>query len=98
MEKKNKLIVFSAPSGSGKTTVVKHLMSRFQDKISFSVSATTRSKRPNELAGKDYYFYDLRKFQNELKNDNFVEYEEVYKGLYYGTLKSEVEAIWAQHH
>jgi len=96
MGKKNKLIVFSAPSGSGKTTVVKHLMSRFQDKISFSVSATTRSKRPNELEGKDYYFYDLPRFQNELQNGNFVEYEEVYKGLYYGTLRSEVEAIWAQ--
>ena len=93
---KNKLIVFSAPSGSGKTTVVNHLLEKFSQKLSFSVSATTRAKRPNEIDGKDYHFFDYAHFQKELDTGNFIEHEEVYQGLYYGTLKSEVENIWAQ--
>jgi len=91
---KNKLIIFSAPSGSGKTTVVKHLLS-VMDKLAFSVSVTTRQKRPNENHGKDYYFYTENEFLKAIKNDKFLEYEEVYKGLFYGTLKSEVERLWA---
>jgi len=91
----NKLIIFSAPSGSGKTTVVKHLLKTI-DKLAFSVSVTTRQKRPNEVDGKDYYFYTENDFLKAIKNEQFLEYEEVYKGLFYGTLKSEVERLWSQ--
>ena len=91
---KNRLIIFSAPSGSGKTTVVKHLLS-IMDELAFSVSVTTRQKRPNEVDGKDYYFYTENEFLKAIKKDKFLEYEEVYKGLFYGTLKSEVERLWA---
>jgi guanylate kinase len=91
----NKLIIFSAPSGSGKTTVVKHLL-KIIDKLAFSVSVTTRQKRPNEVDGKDYYFYTENDFLKAIKNEQFLEYEEVYKGLFYGTLKSEVERLWSQ--
>jgi guanylate kinase len=89
----NKLIIFSAPSGSGKTTVVKHLLKKV-DSLAFSVSVTTRQKRPNEENGRDYYFYTENEFLKAIKNDLFLEYEEVYKGLFYGTLKSEVERLW----
>ncbi len=92
---KGKLLIFSAPSGSGKTTIVKHLMSRFPEHIAFSVSATTREKRAHEIDGKDYYFLDLKTFQSKISNDAFIEYEEVYTGSFYGTLKSEIERIWA---
>lgn len=91
----NKLIIFSAPSGSGKTTVVKHLLKTI-DKLAFSVSVTTRQKRPNEVDGEDYYFYTENDFLKAIKNEQFLEYEEVYKGLFYGTLKSEVERLWSQ--
>jgi guanylate kinase len=91
----NKLIIFSAPSGSGKTTVVKHLLKTI-DKLAFSVSVTTRQKRPNEVDGKDYYFYTENDFLKAINNEQFLEYEEVYKGLFYGTLKSEVERLWSQ--
>lgn len=90
----NKLIIFSAPSGSGKTTIVKHLLNTFPE-LAFSVSVTTRHIRPNEVDGKDYYFYTEKEFLQAIKNDEFLEYEEVYKGLFYGTLKSEVERLWA---
>ncbi|MDG1757548.1 MAG: guanylate kinase [Bacteroidia bacterium] len=89
----NKLVIFSAPSGSGKTTVVKHLLKKI-DSLAFSVSVTTRQKRPNEENGRDYYFYSENEFLKAIKNDLFLEYEEVYKGLFYGTLKSEVERLW----
>jgi guanylate kinase len=88
-----KVIIFSAPSGSGKTTVVKHLLKTFTN-LSFSISATTRKKRPHETDGVDYYFLDKELFETKLKNDEFLEHEEVYSGLFYGTLKSEVERIW----
>lgn len=88
-----KLIIFSAPSGSGKTTVVQHLLKKFPE-LAFSISVTTRHKRPNEIDGKDYYFYPESKFLHAIKNEDFLEYEEVYKGLFYGTLKSEVERLW----
>ncbi|MFT4522414.1 MAG: guanylate kinase [Bacteroidia bacterium] len=90
-----KLIIFSAPSGSGKTTVVKHLLKNF-DSLSFSVSATTRKQRTGEVDGKDYYFLSPEDFKTKIQNDEFLEYEEVYEGLFYGTLKSEVERIWKE--
>lgn len=88
-----KLIIFSAPSGSGKTTVVRHLLNANPD-ITFSVSATTRAQRQGEIHGKDYYFLSEADFRQKIANGEFLEYEEVYKGLYYGTLRSEVDRIW----
>jgi len=88
----HKHLVFTAPSGAGKTTVVRHLLKHFE-KLDFSVSATTRSKRENEVEGKDYYFLSKETFERKLKNKEFIEYEEVYKGQYYGTLFSEVRRI-----
>lgn len=93
--KQGKLIVFSAPSGSGKTTLVHHLLGQPVLKLAFSVSATSREKRPAEIDGKDYYFISNELFKQKISEGNFVEYEEVYKGTYYGTLKSELERIWA---
>jgi guanylate kinase len=92
---KNKLIIFSAPSGSGKTTVVRHLLNTMPE-LAFSISATTRTKRPNEINAHDYYFYTEKDFIKAIKEEKFLEYEEVYKGLFYGTLKSEVERLWAE--
>lgn len=91
-----KLIIFSAPSGSGKTTVVQHLLKEMGDELAFSISATTRKKRPSETEGKDYYFLEESDFRQKLVADEFLEYEEVYKGLLYGTLFSEVKRVWAQ--
>ena len=90
----SKLVIFSAPSGSGKTTVVKHLLST-NPQLEFSISATTRAMRPNEVDGKDYYFLTPAEFEKKLANNEFLEHEQVYEGLYYGTLKSEVDRIWA---
>lgn len=89
-----KLIIFSAPSGSGKTTVVKHLMQVMPNKLGFSISATTRKPRPNETDGKEYYFLEMEDFKNRINNHEFIEHEEVYAGILYGTLKSEIERIW----
>ncbi len=89
-----KALIFSAPSGSGKTTVVNHLLKKFPDKLAFSVSATTRKPRPNETNGIEYYFVTADKFEKKLADNQFVEHEMVYKGLYYGTLKSEVQKVW----
>ena len=94
--KKGKLIVFSAPSGSGKTTIVRHLLKQKELNLEFSISTTTRKKRGNEVHGKDYYFLSLEEFKKRRKNDEFVEWEEVYAYNYYGTLKSEIERIWAK--
>lgn len=95
MSKKGKLIVFSAPSGSGKTTIVHHLL-QFKDlNLDFSISATSRDKRGSEIDGKDYYFISLEKFLKHIKNNDFVEWEEVYADNFYGTLKKEIERIWA---
>ena len=93
--KEGKLIVFSAPSGSGKTTIVRHLLKQDKLKLDFSISATSRDPRPNEVDGKDYYFLSLEDFKKKIKNDEFLEWEEVYRDNFYGTLKSEVERIWA---
>ena len=91
----SKLLLFAAPSGAGKTTIVRHLLNRYEN-LSFSTSATTRPKRPHETDGKDYYFVDPEQFQALIENDGFVEWEEVYKGLFYGTLKKEVERLWGE--
>ncbi|MBS1647224.1 MAG: guanylate kinase [Bacteroidetes bacterium] len=90
-----KLIIFSAPSGSGKTTIVRHLLSKISDKLQFSISATSRPQRGVEENGKDYYYLSLEEFKQKIKNNEFLEWEEVYAGTYYGTLRSEVERIWA---
>ncbi|MGM0375312.1 MAG: guanylate kinase [Bacteroidota bacterium] len=89
-----KIIIFSAPSGSGKTTIVKHLMENIPG-LSFSISATSRSPRNNEKHGRDYYFLSPAEFREKINNNEFLEWEEVYEGIYYGTLKSEVERIAA---
>ena len=94
--KKGKLIVFSAPSGSGKTTIVRHLLKQDDLNLEFSISAATREARGEEVNGKDYYFMSLKEFKTHIKNEDFVEWEEVYRDNFYGTLKSEVERIWAQ--
>ncbi|WP_196885736.1 guanylate kinase [Aureivirga sp. CE67] len=93
---KGKLIVFSAPSGSGKTTIVRHLLKQEELKLDFSISAASREARPNEVHGKDYYFLSADDFKNHIKNNDFVEWEEVYTNNFYGTLKSELERIWAE--
>ncbi len=90
-----KLIVFSAPSGSGKTTIVRYLLAQEELKLDFSISATSREPRGEEVDGKDYYFLSLEDFKKKIKNDEFLEWEEVYRDNFYGTLKSEVERIWA---
>jgi len=90
-----KLIVFSAPSGSGKTTIVRHLLKHEELNLEFSISATSRERRGNEVDGKDYYFLSFEDFKKKIKNDEFLEWEEVYRDNFYGTLKSEVERIWA---
>ncbi|HYQ55895.1 MAG TPA: guanylate kinase [Draconibacterium sp.] len=89
---KGKLIIFSAPSGAGKTTIVKHLLQQGLD-LEFSISATSRQPRHTETHGKDYYFLSGNEFLEKVENDEFLEWEEVYKGTSYGTLKSEVERI-----
>ena len=90
-----KLIVISAPSGAGKTSIVHHLL-KSMDELSFSVSACSREKRDNETHGKDYYFLGVEGFQNKIKEDAFLEWEQVYENQYYGTLKSEIERIWSE--
>ncbi len=90
-----KLIVFSAPSGSGKTTIVRHLLDIERLNLAFSVSATSREPRKYEEDKKDYYFLSLKQFKQHIKDDDFLEWEEVYRDNFYGTLKSEVERIWA---
>ncbi len=93
---KGKALIFSAPSGSGKTTIVKHLLDTFPE-ISFSISACTRDRRGrNEDNGKDYYFITPEEFKKKIDNDEFIEWEEVYPGNFYGTLKSEIDRIWAE--
>jgi guanylate kinase len=92
---KGKLIVFSAPSGSGKTTIVRHLLGIPELNLEFSISATSREPRGEEIHGKDYYFISSAAFKNHIKAQDFLEWEEVYRDNFYGTLKSEIERIWA---
>ena len=93
---KGKLIVFSAPSGSGKTTIVRHLLNQEKFQLEFSISATSREARGNEKDSEDYYFISAKEFKNKIKLDEFLEWEEVYIDNFYGTLKTEVERIWAK--
>jgi guanylate kinase len=95
MEKKyNKLILVTAPSGAGKTSIVKYLMTKFSQ-LAFSVSATTRKARDNEKNGEDYYFISENEFRDKIHHKEFLEWEMVYEGKYYGTLKSEIERLWS---
>jgi guanylate kinase len=88
--------VFSAPSGSGKTTIVRHLLAQKDLNLEFSISCTSRASRGEEINGKDYYFISLDDFKQHIKNEDFLEWEEVYRDNFYGTLKSEVERIWSE--
>lgn len=92
-----KVIIFSAPSGAGKSTVVGHLLKTFPF-LEFSISATSRPPRGNEQNGREYYFFTEKQFRELISKDAFVEYEEVYPGSFYGTLRSEIERIWAKGH
>jgi len=94
--KKGKLLVFSAPSGSGKTTIVRYLLQHPELNLAFSVSAATREAREGEIDGEHYHFISLEEFKKHIKGEDFVEWEEVYRDNFYGTLKSEVERIWAE--
>jgi guanylate kinase len=97
MEKRGKLVIFSAPSGAGKTTIVRHLLE--QDfGLEFSVSVTTRPPREHEVHGRDYFFMSVDDFKGSVAAGEFVEWEEVYPGRFYGTLRSELERIWAGGH
>lgn len=91
-----KLIVFSAPSGSGKTTIVEHLLGQTDLNLAFSVSATSRPRRPRERQGEHYYFMTVSEFKQHIKKGDFLEWEEVYRDNFYGTLKSEVERLWGE--
>jgi guanylate kinase len=91
---KGKVIIISAPSGAGKTTIVRHLLGIEKFRLSFSISACTRPIREGEVEGRDYYYLSVDQFKGRIDDDSFVEWEEVYKNSYYGTLKSEVERIW----
>lgn len=93
----NKVIIFSAPSGSGKSTIVNHLLS-LDLGLEFSISATSRAPRGKEQHGREYYFFSVEKFRKRIDAGEFLEWEEVYPGCYYGTLKSELERIWAKGH
>ncbi|MEL6485133.1 MAG: guanylate kinase, partial [Bacteroidota bacterium] len=96
MSEGGKLIIFSAPSGSGKTTIVRHLLEQPELNLAFSVSATSRPPRGEEKDGINYYFISTKEFKQHIKNDDFLEWEEVYRDNFYGTLKSEVERLWAE--
>ncbi len=87
------MVVFTAPSGAGKTTIVKHLLAKYSEDISFSISATTRVRREKETNGKDYYFLSYAEFSESIEKGEFVEWEEVYEGGFYGTLESEIDRI-----
>jgi len=93
----NKVIIFSAPSGAGKSTIVNHILG-LHPELEFSISATSRQPRGSEQHGVEYYFYSADEFRKMIAEDKFVEHEEVYPGSFYGTLKSEVERIWAKGH
>ncbi|CAA0149943.1 guanylate kinase [Tenacibaculum maritimum] len=95
-EFKGKLFVFSAPSGSGKTTIVRHLLAQERFNLEFSISATSRNPRSNEKEGVDYYYISLEDFKQKIKKEEFLEWEEVYRDNFYGTLKTEVERIWGK--
>lgn len=89
-----KIIIITAPSGSGKTSITRHLLQVFSDKLAFSISAATRQPRGNEKNGVDYHYMSLEDFTNKIQHEEFIEWEMVYEGKYYGTLKSEMQRIW----
>ena len=91
-----KIIIITAPSGAGKTSITKHLLEAFTGKLTFSISAATRKARGNEKNGVDYYFISEEEFTNKIQHNEFVEWEMVYEGKYYGTLKSELARIWSE--
>jgi len=93
--KEGKLIIFSAPSGAGKTTIVQHLLKKIPQ-LEFSISATTRKPRGDEKDGSDYYFISKEEFLHRIAKKHFVEFEEVYTGTFYGTLRTEIERIWQE--
>ena len=96
MPSSNKIIIITAPSGAGKTSITKHLLKTFPDKLAFSISAATREKRAHEKDGVDYHFMSVDEFKEKIHGNEFVEWEMVYEGKYYGTLKSEMHRIWKQ--
>lgn len=96
MTEGGKLIIFSAPSGSGKTTIVKHLLDQPELNLAFSISATSRPRRGKEKNGVNYYFMSVSQFKRHIKDGDFLEWEEVYRDNFYGTLKTEVERLWAE--
>ena len=96
MTEGGKLIIFSAPSGSGKTPIVKHLLDQPELNLAFSISATSRPRRGKEKNGVNYYFMSVSQFKRHIKDGDFLEWEEVYRDNFYGTLKSEVERLWAE--
>ena len=96
MTEGGKLIIFSAPSGSGKTTIVKHLLNQPELNLAFSISATSRPRRGKEKNNVNYYFMSVSQFKRHIKDGDFLEWEEVYRDNFYGTLKSEVERLWAE--
>ena len=93
----NKIIIITAPSGAGKTSITKHLLKIFPDQLDFSVSAATRQPRSYEKNGTDYYFISTEEFQQRIQHNEFIEWEMVYEGKYYGTLKKELERIWNEN-
>lgn len=90
------VFIFSAPSGSGKTTILKRIFEKFPGLFGFSVSATNRTAREGEIDGKDYYFLSDEEMKEKIKNGDFLEWEQVYEGRFYGTLKSELDRIWSE--
>jgi guanylate kinase len=96
MDKINhKIIIIAAPSGAGKTSITRYLLNKFPNQLAFSISAATRQPRGQEKDGKDYYFISPEEFRQKIKEDAFIEWEMVYEGKYYGTLKSEINKIWS---
>ena len=93
----NKIIIIAAPSGAGKTSITKHLLKTFPDKLAFSISCATRQPRNYEVNGKDYYFITPEEFRKRIDNNEFAEWEMVYEAKYYGTLKSELQRIWNEN-
>ncbi len=96
LDSTHKLVIITAPSGSGKTTITRHLLKTFPKQLSFSISAATRERRLYEKESVDYYFMTVEEFQENIQANSFVEWEMVYEGKYYGTLKSEIHRIWAE--
>lgn len=96
VSRKNKVIIIAAPSGAGKTSITRHLLNSLSGELAFSISAATRQPRNNEKNAVDYYFISVSEFRQRIENNEFVEWEMVYEGKYYGTLKAELERIWSE--